>query len=109
MTSIAWYFGAAVCEIAGCYAFWSWLRLGRSAWWTLPGALSLLLFALALTRVDLDAATAGRAYAAYGGVYIVSSLIWLWMVEGVTPDVQDLAGCGVCLAGMAILLWGRIS
>ncbi len=52
----------------------------------------------------VDSAAAGRAYAAYGGVYIVSSLVWLWMIEGVRPDLWDLAGAGICLLGAAIII-----
>lgn len=96
---------AAVLEIAGCFAFWAWLRLDRSALWLLPGMLALAGFALALTRVD--AAFAGRAYAAYGGIYIGASLLWLWLVEGARPDRYDVAGAGLCLAGMALILFGR--
>ena len=79
--TIAAYIGAALAEIAGCFAFWAWLRLDKSAWWLAPGIASLILFAWLLTLVDSPAA--GRAYAAYGGIYIVTSLGWLWMVEGV--------------------------
>ncbi|MCS6954495.1 MAG: YnfA family protein [Bryobacteraceae bacterium] len=104
MNSFLWYFLAAAGEIAGCFAFWAWLRLGRSVWWTIPGMLSLALFALILTRVD--AAWAGRAYAAYGGVYIVASLAWMWLVEGSAPDRWDLAGAAVCLLGAALILLG---
>lgn len=103
-TTIAVYALAALGEIAGCFAFWAWLRLGASPWWVLPGLASLALFALALTRVDAD--FAGRAFAAYGGVYIVSSLLWLWSVEGSRPDRWDLAGGALCLAGAAVILWG---
>lgn len=71
--------GAAVAEIAGCFAFWAWLRLDKPAWWLIPGTLALLLFAYLLTLVDSIAA--GRAYAAYGGVYIAASLAWLWGIE----------------------------
>lgn len=74
MTAIA-YIGAAIAEIAGCFAFWAWLRMGKSMWWLLPGMASLALFAWLLTLVDTD--NAGRAYAAYGGVYIVSAILWL--------------------------------
>jgi small multidrug resistance family-3 protein len=77
------YVGAAVAEIAGCFAFWGLLRLGKPVWWLLPGLLSLALFAYLLTLVESDA---GRAYAAYGGVYIVASITWLWVVEGSRPD-----------------------
>ncbi len=78
------YIGAALAEIAGCFAFWAWLRMGKSPVWLAPGIASLILFAWLLTRVDSDAA--GRAYAAYGGIYICASLLWLWGVEGVRPD-----------------------
>ncbi|WP_046869265.1 YnfA family protein [Microvirga massiliensis] len=103
MTILA-YAGAAVAEIAGCFAFWAWLRLDKSPLWLIPGGLSLALFACLLTLVESDAT--GRAYAAYGGVYIVASLLWLWAVEGVRPDRWDLAGAGICLLGAAIILLG---
>jgi small multidrug resistance family-3 protein len=102
--SLLWYVLAASGEIAGCFAFWAWLRLQRSPLWALPGVASLVVFALALTRVE--SAAAGRAYAAYGGVYIVSSLVWLRLVEGVRPDRWDLIGAIVCLGGAAIILFG---
>ncbi|HRD45656.1 MAG TPA: YnfA family protein [Caulobacter sp.] len=95
---------AAVAEIAGCFAFWAWLRLDRSPLWLLPGMASLALFAYLLTRVDSDAA--GRAYASYGGVYIVASILWLWLVEHRTPDRWDLLGATICLLGAAVILFG---
>lgn len=104
LSALGVYVAAAVAEIAGCFAFWAWLRLGRSALWLVPGMVSLALFAFLLTRID--AAFAGRAYAAYGGVYIAASLMWLWMVEGMRPDRWDLAGAGVCLLGAAVILFG---
>ena len=104
MQTIAAYLGAALAEIAGCFAFWAWLRLGHSAWWAVPGIVSLGLFAWLLTLVD--ALAAGRAYAAYGGVYIAASLGWLWAVEGVRPDRWDLAGAGLCLAGAVVIIAG---
>jgi small multidrug resistance family-3 protein len=64
----------------------------------------LLLFAWLLTRVDSDAA--GRAYAAYGGVYIAASLLWLQAVEGVRPDRWDAIGALICLVGAAVILFG---
>ena len=100
----ALYAGAALAEIAGCFAFWAWLRLSRSALWLVTGVLSLALFAFLLTRID--AAFAGRAYAAYGGVYIAASLLWLWIVESTRPDRWDLTGAGVCLVGAAVILFG---
>ena len=94
---------AALAEIAGCFAFWAVLRSGRSVVWLVPGVASLLLFALLLARVD--AAFAGRAYAAYGGVYILASLLWLWWVEGARPDRFDALGAVFCLIGAGIILW----
>jgi small multidrug resistance family-3 protein len=102
--AFAVYVGAALAEIAGCFAFWAWLRLGRTPLWVLPGMLSLALFAFLLAQID--AAFAGRAYAAYGGVYITASLFWLWIVEGARPDRWDLTGAAVCLVGAAIILLG---
>jgi small multidrug resistance family-3 protein len=103
MRSLVWYMIAAAGEIAGCFAFWAWLRLGKHPLWAIPGTVSLIIFALSLTRID--AAAAGRAFAAYG-IYIVSSLLWLWIVEKMRPDQWDLIGAGVCLAGAAIILFG---
>src|SRR5262245_66312827 len=90
MRSMAYFVMAAFFEIAGCFSFWAWLRNARTPWVVVPGMLSLALFAWCLTRVD--AAYAGRAYAAYGGIYILSSLAWLRGVEGMTPDRWDLLG-----------------
>jgi small multidrug resistance family-3 protein len=104
MKLIAWYGIAALGEIAGCFAFWAWLRMQKSPWWIVPGVASLIIFALALTRIEVS--NAGRAYAAYGGVYILASLGWLRVVEGVRPDRWDLIGAAVCLAGAGIILFG---
>jgi small multidrug resistance family-3 protein len=104
MWTIPAYIGAAIAEIAGCFAFWAWLRLDKSPWWLAPGLVSLALFAYLLTSVDTNAA--GRAYAAYGGVYIAASIGWLWFIEGVRPDRWDLIGASVCLAGAAVILLG---
>jgi small multidrug resistance family-3 protein len=98
------YLLAAFAEIAGCFAFWAWLRLDRSALWLVPGMAALAFFAYLLTRIDSD--FAGRAYAAYGGIYIVASLVWLWMAEGMRPDRWDLAGGMICLVGAAVILFG---
>jgi len=103
---MAWliYVLAALAEIAGCYAFWAWLKLGRSPLWVAPGMIALALFAYLLTRVD--SAAAGRAYAAYGGVYIAASIGWLWLVEHKAPHRWDLIGLGICLVGAAVSLMG---
>jgi len=104
MTSFLSYMGAAVAEIAGCFSFWAWLRLDKPVWWLVPGMVSLALFAWLLTFVESN--FAGRAYAAYGGVYIAASLLWLWAVEGVRPDRWDAVGTAVCLIGAALILFG---
>ena len=93
---------AALAEIAGCFAFWAWLRLDRSPLWLLPGLFSLAVFAWLLPLIPSDAA--GRAYAAYGGVYIAASLCWLWLIEGQRPDRFDLMGAAICLIGAAVIL-----
>lgn len=94
---------AALAEIAGCYAVWAWWRAGASVWWLMPGAAALAVFAAALALTPPD--QAGRSFAAYGGVYIVASLIWLWAVEGARPALPDALGAGLALAGAAIILW----
>ncbi len=104
MRSFAIYAAAAVAEIGGCFAFWAWLRLGRSVLWVVPGIAALVLFAYLLTRID--AVFAGRAFAAYGGVYIAASLAWMWAVEGARPDRWDAMGAAVCILGAAIILFG---
>jgi small multidrug resistance family-3 protein len=95
---------AALAEIAGCFAFWSWLRLDRSPWWAAAGLAALAAFAVLLTR--LESGFAGRAFAGYGGVYITASLAWLWLVEGSPPDRWDLLGGALCLCGAGIILLG---
>ncbi|HMN84713.1 MAG TPA: YnfA family protein [Bauldia sp.] len=103
MRTVFIYAAAAFCEIAGCYAVWAWFRLEKPAFWLIPGMVSLALFAWLLTLVPVE--QAGRAYAVYGGVYIVASLCWLWGFEGFRPDRWDVAGAAICLAGAAVILW----
>jgi small multidrug resistance family-3 protein len=93
---------AAAAEIAGCFAMWAWLRNGAHPLWLLPGLLALILFAYLLTRVDTEAA--GRAFAAYGGIYIVASLVWLRLVDGVSLDRWDVTGAAFCLVETVIIL-----
>ena len=105
MTSLAFYVAAAVVEIGGCFAFWAWLRLGKSVYWILPGIMFLVIFAVLLTRVE--SIFAGRAFAAYGGVYIAASLLWLWLIEGQRPDKWDILGASICIIGAVVILFGQ--
>jgi small multidrug resistance family-3 protein len=102
VTNVLVFIVAAVFEIAGCFAFWAWLRRGASPAVAGVGVISLIGFALALTRVD--SAFAGRAYAAYGGIYIAASLVWLWMAEGQRPTPADLLGAGLAIAGALVII-----
>lgn len=104
MLNYLWFFLAALFEIAGCFAFFMWLRQGKSALWVIPALLSLTLFALLLTRVEAN--YAGRAYAAYGGIYIVASIGWLMVVERVRPLNSDWIGVALCVIGASVILFG---
>ena len=92
----------AVAEIIGCYLPSLWLKRNGSAWLLVPAAASLAIFAWLLS---LHPTAAGRVYAAYGGVYVVTALLWLWVVDGVRPDRWDLIGGTVALAGMMIIMF----
>jgi len=102
--TLALFVATAVAEIVGCYLPYLWLRQDRSAWLLLPGITSLVLFAWLLS---LHPTAAGRVYAAYGGVYIGAAIVWLWLVDQVRPSASDWIGVAVCLAGMAIIMFGR--
>ncbi len=93
----------AVAEIVGCYLPYLWLKQDRSAWLLVPAAASLALFAWLLT---LHPTAAGRAYAAYGGVYVGVAVVWLMWVDKVRPTTTDWVGVAVSLAGMAIIMFG---
>lgn len=103
MRTLLLYLATAFAEIVGCYLPWLWLRKDGSPWLLLPAAVALALFAWLLT---LHPAASGRVYAAYGGVYVATALLWLWWVDGETPTRWDLAGVAVVLLGMAIIVWG---
>jgi len=97
------YVATALAEIVGCYLPYLWLREGKPAWLLVPAAASLTLFVWLLT---LHPSAAGRTYAAYGGVYIAVALVWLWLVEKKIPTRWDLAGGGLCLVGMLVIVLG---
>jgi small multidrug resistance family-3 protein len=93
---------AALLEITGCFAFWAWLRRGVTPFVLIIGITSLIGFAFALTRVD--SVFAGRAYAAYGGIYIAASLVWLWVVERQTPTRADVLGAALAIVGALVII-----
>jgi small multidrug resistance family-3 protein len=102
LKTIGLFFLTALAEIVGCYLPYLWLKEGKSPWLLVPAALSLAVFAWLLS---LHPTAAGRVYAAYGGVYIVVAIFWLWSVEGIRPTLWDLVGSGVALLGMAIIMF----
>ncbi len=102
MSNLLVFVVAAFFEIAGCFAFWMWLRRATSIAVAAVGVVSLVGFAVALSRVD--SAFAGRAYAAYGGIYIAASLVWLWVFEGQRPTSADLVGAGLAIVGALVII-----
>lgn len=96
------FLATALAEIVGCYLPYLWLRQGKPVWLLVPAALSLAVFSWLLS---LHPAAAGRVYAAYGGVYVTVALLWLWLVDGVKPQLPDFLGTAFCLAGMAIIMF----
>lgn len=97
------FLATAIAEIIGCYLPYLWLKQGQSAWFLVPAAASLALFVWLLT---LHPTAAGRTYAAYGGVYIFTTVLWLWSVDGIRPTAWDVAGSLVGLLGMGIIMFG---
>lgn len=93
----------AVAEIAGCYLPYLWLRKNGPLWYLAPAAASLAAFAYLLT---LHPTSAGRTYAAYGGVYVSIAIGWMWIVDKQKPDRWDLIGGAVALCGMALIVFG---
>ncbi|ASG63378.1 TPA: YnfA family protein [Kluyvera ascorbata] len=100
------FFATALCEIIGCYLPWLWLKRGATPLLLLPAGLALAMFVWLLT---LHPAASGRVYAAYGGVYIFTALLWLRVVEGEKLTFYDWLGAAVALCGMLIIVagWGR--
>ena len=99
------FFATALCEIIGCFFPWLWLKRGATVWLLLPAGVALALFVWLLT---LHPAASGRVYAAYGGVYVCTALIWLRVVDGVKLSLYDWSGALIALCGMLIIVavWG---
>lgn len=102
LKTIGLFFITAVAEILGCYLPYLWLKQDKSILILIPAAFCLALFAWLLT---LHPTAAGRVYAAYGGVYVVVALVWLWAIDGIKPTSWDIVGGLVALTGMAIIMF----
>jgi small multidrug resistance family-3 protein len=105
MKSIAYFVLAGLCEIGGGYLVWLWLRENKSIWYAVIGAVVLVAYGIIPT---FQPSHFGRVYAAYGGFFIVMSLLWGWKIDKIAPDAQDVIGCVVVLIGVAIIMyWPR--
>jgi small multidrug resistance family-3 protein len=103
--SLALFVAAGLCEIGGGYLVWLWLREGKSLWVALAGAIVLILYGIIPT---MQVANFGRVYAAYGGVFVVMSILWGWKVDNILPDRFDVLGGLICLVGVGIIMyWPR--
>ncbi|NMF56894.1 YnfA family protein [Pseudanabaena yagii] len=100
--SLFLFFLAGLCEIGGGYLFWLWLREGKSFWLAIIGMVILGLYGVLPT---LQTANFGRAYAAYGGIFIVLSIAWGWLVDRVIPDKFDLIGAGIAFLGVLVIMY----
>lgn len=103
--SVFFFILAGLCEIGGGYLMWLWLREGKGIAFALAGAAILILYGVIPT---LQPAHFGRVYAAYGGVFIVLSILWGWLVDKTAPDRFDLLGGAIALIGVLIIMyWPR--
>jgi small multidrug resistance family-3 protein len=93
---------AGLCEIGGGYLVWRWWRGGAPVALGLLGAAVLFLYGIVPTYQPVHF---GRAYAAYGGVFVVLAIAWGWGVDRVAPDRWDLLGGALCLAGVALIMY----
>jgi small multidrug resistance family-3 protein len=102
--SLLLFLAAGLCEIGGGYLVWLWLRQGRAAWFGALGGLVLFLYGV-LPTLQPPEANFGRIYAAYGGMFVVLSLLWGWWIDGHRPDRADAIGALICLAGVSVIMY----
>ncbi|WP_338470743.1 YnfA family protein [Niallia sp. XMNu-256] len=95
---------AGVAEIGGGYLIWQWLREGKPLLWGIFGAVTLALYGVIATFQSFP--SFGRVYAAYGGVFVILSVLWGWGIDKKTPDLYDWVGAGICLVGVGVILLG---
>jgi small multidrug resistance family-3 protein len=106
LRSVALFVAAGLCEIGGGWLVWKWLRDGRPSWWGLSGGLVLILYGIIPT---FQPSHFGRVYAAYGGFFIVLSLLWGWHFDGNRPDWPDVLGATIALVGVSLMMfWPRV-
>ncbi|GAM12462.1 protein of unknown function UPF0060 [Mesobacillus selenatarsenatis SF-1] len=94
---------AGIAEIGGGYLVWLWLREGKPFYWGIGGGLALAIYGVIATFQSFP--SFGRVYAAYGGVFIVLSVLWGWGVDKKTPDFYDWVGAGICIIGVSVMLF----
>lgn len=92
---------AGLAEIGGGYLIWQWLRSGKPVWIGLLGGVIMTLYGVVAT---FQVFSFGKAYAAYGGVFIVMALLWGWFIDGRSPDIREWIGAVVCLLGVFIMI-----
>jgi small multidrug resistance family-3 protein len=102
ITSILLFVIAGICEIGGGYLVWRWWREGAAWWLGALGALALLLYGIVPTY---QPAHFGRVYAAYGGVFVVLSILWGWRVDRIAPDTYDIVGGAICVLGVGVIMY----
>jgi small multidrug resistance family-3 protein len=100
--SVALFVVAGLCEIGGGYLVWQWWRNGAP--WLIGGLGALVLFLYGIVPT-YQPAHFGRTYAAYGGIFVVLSLLWGWGVDRIALDRFDLLGGAICLAGVAVIMY----
>lgn len=101
--SILYFILAGICEIGGGYLIWLCLKDYKSPLYFMGGAVILILYGMVPT---LQPQTSfGKVYAAYGGIFIVLSLLWGWLIDGMRPDAFDIAGGIVSLIGVYIIMY----
>lgn len=103
--SLGFFILAGLCEIGGGYLVWLWLRDAKSVWLGVLGGAVLVIYGIVPT---LQPASFGRVYAAYGGIFIVLSILWGWKIDKIAPDRFDLIGGSIALIGVIIIMyWPR--